>query len=75
MSEANIDELIEILEAKHYKSDDRIMMIAMKWKEGDFSKVHSDHNYFWRLKGGTIGVAYGIMSPEEEAEFVKNNFR
>nr|WP_144925268.1 DUF6241 domain-containing protein [Paenibacillus bovis] len=69
MSQANIDELIEILKLKQFEGVDRLKEIAMEWKAGDFSKVVNHHNHIWRKQGGTIGVAYGIMSPEEEAEF------
>ena len=54
------------------KSD--LLQILAKWEREDFSQIDHDHNYFWKKQGGTIGKAYGIMTEEQEKEFIENNF-
>ena len=44
--------------------------ILERWKEADFSRVDEDHNTIWRLQGGTIGKATGILSLEEEQLYI-----
>lgn len=46
--------------------------ILERWVNDDFSQVDKDHNSIWRLQGGTIGEATGILSPEEEEEYIKS---
>src|SRR5690625_4610589 len=46
--------------------------ILSKWKNGNFSQVDQDHNVIWRLQGGSIGEATGILNAEEEKEYVEN---
>ena len=46
--------------------------ILTKWKNEDFSKVDQDHNTIWNLQGGSIGEATGILSAEEEKEYIEN---
>jgi len=46
--------------------------ILTKWKNEDFSKVDQDHNTIWNLQGGSIGEATGILSTEEEKEYIEN---
>jgi hypothetical protein len=38
------------------------------WKENNFSSAVSDYNRIWKLQGGTVGKATGLLTPEEEAE-------
>jgi len=53
-------------EGKIYKD------ILTKWKNGDFSKIDQDHNTIWSLQGGSIGEATGILSEDEEKEYLEN---
>lgn len=46
--------------------------ILQRWENGDFSQVDQDHNLVWRLQGGTIGKATGIMSESAEEAFINN---
>ena len=75
MIQENIVAVHDIIEANDYEQKDMLLQIVKKWKSGDFSSVDKDHNAIWRLQGGTIGEAYGIMSEEEERWFVINNFK
>lgn len=46
--------------------------ILERWNNGDFSKADEDHNTIWKLQGGTIGAADGILSPEEEQTYINS---
>jgi len=74
MVQENIDIIINLLQASEFEDKDVLLKIANRWKEGDFSRVDKDHNTIWRMQGGTIGEAYGIMTVEEERWFILNNF-
>ncbi|MGG5252126.1 DUF6241 domain-containing protein [Neobacillus sp. SM06] len=63
-----------IVKSSHFKEKDQLLEIATRWKNGDFSQIISDHNYFWNLQGGTIGKAYGKLSKAEEETYILTNF-
>jgi hypothetical protein len=65
-----VDKMIEIVEANDYKYKKRYLEILYRWQEGDFSRADKDHNFVWSIQGGTIGKATGLLSPQEEAEFI-----
>lgn len=46
--------------------------ILTKWADGDFLDVDNGHNTIWKLQGGTVGEATGILSEEDEARFIKS---
>lgn len=64
----------DIVNNSDFKHKDQLLEIAGRWKNGDFSSIVQDHNYFWELQGGTVGKAYGELSKTEEESFVLNNF-
>lgn len=74
MSDHTVTQVLEFLKKTSFPTNEDLIEIAEKWKKGDFQTVDYDHNFFWQLQGGTVGRAYGIMSPAEEEEFIKNNF-
>ncbi|WP_408640759.1 DUF6241 domain-containing protein [Salipaludibacillus keqinensis] len=45
-----------------------------RWEEGDFSQADDDHNAIWRLQGGTKGYAEGLLTEEEEKQYIENTF-
>ena len=51
-----------------------LLKIAGNWKEGNFDNIVEDHNYLWGAQNGNVGKATGVLTPEQEAEFVKENF-
>lgn len=75
MTDDTIKQVDTIIANSHFDIKDDLLHILEKWKNGDFSTIDEDHNYFWKYAGGTIGEAYGILSPEEEATFIQNNFK
>lgn len=70
-----INDVYEIVSKSSFERKESLLEILERWKSGDFSKADEDHNYFWTYQGGTVGKAYGIMSKNEEVEFIKNNFK
>lgn len=64
----------DIVNNSDFSHKDELLNIASRWKNGDFSEIVSDHNYFWDLQGGTIGKAISKLSKVEEETFVLNNF-
>ncbi|MFS0781664.1 DUF6241 domain-containing protein [Bacillus sp. 1P06AnD] len=76
MNEANINEIANILAntKTSLPHKEQLERIIEKWKSGDFSSADKDHNYIWKLQDGNIGKATGVLSAEEEQEFIKANF-
>lgn len=70
-----INDVYEVVSKSNFERKEELIEILERWKKGDFSQADEDHNYFWVYQGGTIGKAYGIMSENEEKEFIRNNFK
>ncbi|WP_282020602.1 DUF6241 domain-containing protein [Planomicrobium okeanokoites] len=77
MSEENIGNMLKIVKENydHYKQSDFYEKTLLSWQEGDFSNAVSVHNTIWNWHNGTVGRATGLMSAEQEAEYVEKNFR
>lgn len=69
-----VDRLLVVLDAGLFEHKQTYITILERWAEGDFSQVARDHNAIWYNQGGTFGEATGIMSPEEEMDYIKTNF-
>lgn len=74
MTKENIDAVHKALNDSQFTYKKDLLQIIEKWQNNDFSAADEDHNFFWKLQGGNVGKAYGLLSPEEEQEFIKNNF-
>ncbi|WP_040203335.1 DUF6241 domain-containing protein [Neobacillus jeddahensis] len=74
MIPSTINQVYEIVNNSQFTHKADLLAILAKWKDGQFAEVDSDHNYFWRYKDGTVGQAYGILTPVEEETFITNNF-
>jgi len=75
MTPENIEKIYKALQNSDFVHKKDLFSIAERWRAGDFSKADSDHNFLWRLQGGNVGKAEGLMSEEEERLFIENNFR
>lgn len=77
MTPARIDEMIKILRANEgaYEAYDFYEQSLTAWEQGDFSNAVKVHNTIWEWHNGTVGRATGMMSKEQEAEFVEKHFR
>lgn len=58
----NIDKLYNELDGIEGQDaiKEELYEILERWKNGDFSRAHHDHNYVWRRLGGTVGKATGV---------------
>lgn len=65
-----LDGLREAPDLEHEQTYEDILK---KWEKGDFSSVDDDHNAVWRLLGGTVGKATGILSEEEEKAYIEEH--
>ncbi|MBS4206555.1 DUF6241 domain-containing protein [Bacillus sp. FJAT-50079] len=76
LTQDRVKRLIEVVEKneKEYNHSNIYLDILRRWEKSDFSSVDKDHNAIWELQGGTIGKAYGILSPEEEKAFIRKHF-
>ena len=73
ITQARVAELIEVTKAnKTWKHSDVYLDILNRWYDGDFSQADKDHNAIWKLQGGTIGKASGLLNPIEEKKFISN---
>lgn len=77
ITQERIERLLEVVEHNkdkytHYELYNDILV---RWKNGDFSKADKDHNSVWELQGGTIGKAVGLLTAEEEQEFINKHFK
>jgi len=69
-----VDRLIEVVNANKYDHADVYLDILNRWKNNNFSHVDNDHNAIWTLQSGTVGKATGILSVEEEQQFIEEHF-
>ncbi|RTR35986.1 hypothetical protein EKG37_00035 [Robertmurraya yapensis] len=71
-----VNRLITIVEQnkEDYENASIYLDILNRWSNNDFSQVDHDHNKIWDLQNGTIGKATGILSSEEEKEFIEEHF-
>lgn len=67
--------LLQQLDEKTYKNDEEYREILTRWEKGDFSQAVSDHNTVWRLMGGTIGKAKGLLSAKQEKDYLEKQTR
>lgn len=71
MTDERIVYLTNVVEKGQYEHEELLLDILTRWKEGDFSQADDDHNEIWSLQGGTIGKATGIMSDEQEQQYLE----
>jgi hypothetical protein len=75
ITEERVNMLYNIVKHSTYKEKLTLLKILSKWKAGDFHTVDSDHNTLWKIQDGTIGEATGILSEEEEQNFIEKTFK
>ena len=75
MTEVNLLAVKEVLqENPAYSQNIDMLEIVNNWLRNNFSNIVADHNVIWEFKDGTVGKAYGILSPKEEDDLVKEQF-
>ncbi len=70
---ARIQWLLNGLNEIDLKHEDIYEEILRKWEREDFSEIDKDHNAIWKLQGGNVGKATGILSPEEEQDYIESH--
>lgn len=75
MTPERIDELLKTLGETDYVHEDVYLRILSEWKEGKFENSVEAHNEILSLQNGNIGVATRLLTPEEEKDFIEQNFR
>ena len=75
MTPERIDELLKTLDETDYDYKDVYLRILNEWNEGNFENAVEAHNEILSLQNGSIGVATRLLTPEEEREFIEQNFR
>lgn len=73
INDERIQWLLKGLDKNKLEHADLYREILTRWAKGDFSKAVEDHNAIWRLQGGNIGRATGLLSPEEEKAYVESH--
>ncbi|MFS0777746.1 DUF6241 domain-containing protein [Neobacillus sp. 3P2-tot-E-2] len=63
-----------LLENPSFNQNIDMLSIVTDWLNNDFSNIVAEHNSIWKMKNGSVGKAYGILSPSEEATLVKEQF-
>ncbi|UTR07729.1 DUF6241 domain-containing protein [Alkalihalobacillus sp. LMS6] len=53
---------------------DRYVELLSRWNEGDFSHAVEDHNFIWKLWGGTVGEATRLLTPSEVEAYNEEHF-
>ncbi|PWA05295.1 hypothetical protein DCC39_18185 [Pueribacillus theae] len=76
MTKENIETMIKVVEDHKKDLDhyDLYMGILNDWKVGNFSRADKQHNKLWKLERGNVGKAKGLLSKEEEQEYIKAHF-
>jgi len=71
-----VTRLIDVIESNknEYTNSSLYLRILNRWLENDFSEIDRQHNEIWSLQGGTIGKATGILSYEEELEYIEKYY-
>ncbi|MFJ5763607.1 DUF6241 domain-containing protein [Neobacillus sp. NPDC093182] len=75
INEVNLLAVKEVLqENPAFNQNINMLSIVTEWLNNDFSDIVAEHNSIWKMKNGSVGKAYGILSPSEEAALVKEQF-
>ncbi|WP_050632333.1 DUF6241 domain-containing protein [Bacillus andreraoultii] len=73
ITEQQIDKMLRTLDREDYANEEFYREALTAWKNGDFSNAVEVHNTIWEWQDGTLGKATGLLTPEEEEEYLKEN--
>jgi hypothetical protein len=75
ITEVNLLAVKQVLEENPaFNQNIDMLAIVTTWLNNDFSNIVAEHNSIWKMNDGSVGKAYGILSPSEEAALVKQQF-
>lgn len=77
LTQDRVTRLIEVVEENKlsYESAETFLRILTRWSNNDFSQADKDHNAIWNLQDGTVGRATGLLSAQEERDYIKKHFK
>jgi hypothetical protein len=73
-----VQKLFEVIQSKDFKkSSNKQMLLGIlePWTRQDFSKAVSAHNKIWSSQNGNIGKATRLLTPQEELDYIEEEFR
>jgi Family of unknown function (DUF6241) len=73
-----VQKLYEVIQTKDFKKSSHKQMlldILEPWTRQDFSNAVSAHNQIWSYQKGNIGEATRLLTPQEELEYIMEEFR
>ncbi|MFP7297180.1 DUF6241 domain-containing protein [Neobacillus niacini] len=73
-----VQKIYEVIQSKDFKKSKNKKMlldILEPWTRKDFSNAVSAHNKIWSYQKGNIGKATRLLTPQEELEYIMEEFR
>ncbi|NYE03570.1 hypothetical protein F4694_000289 [Bacillus niacini] len=73
-----VQTLFNVIKNKDFQNGstkDMLLAILEPWIRKDFSNAVSAHNRIWSSQNGNIGKATRLLTPQEELEYIENQFR
>lgn len=73
-----VQKLYEVIKNKAFKNSSNKQMlldILEPWTRKDFTNAVSAHNQIWSYQKGNIGKATRLLTPQEELEYIEDEFR
>lgn len=73
-----VQKIYEVIKNKDFKKSSNKQMlldILEPWTRQDFSNSVSAHNRIWAYQKGNIGKATRLLTPQEELEYIEDEFR
>lgn len=75
ITDETISQMLGVLDRADYEHEAFYRETLEAWEDGDFSNAVHVHNRIWEWQDGTIGKAERLLTPEEEAEFIKHKLK
>ncbi|APC65564.1 hypothetical protein AAV35_14110 [Salimicrobium jeotgali] len=70
ITEERINWLSDKVKRNEYSEGDQYENILNAWSNGNFSNIDEHHNTIWKMQGGNVGKATGVLSEEEEQAYI-----
>jgi hypothetical protein len=71
-----INQVYNYIWKSNWSKEDKKFFFEMldRWKAGNFADIVHDHNQIWSDESGTVGLAVGEATQQQEAQFVLLHF-
>jgi hypothetical protein len=73
-----VQKLYDVIQKSDFKNQSNKTMllgILEPWTRKDFTNSVSAHNRIWSYQNGNIGKATRLLTPQEELEYIEDEFR